>query len=359
MSIKIHFCVNSVNKTIQLNANLLFVLVLPNKFYALRNYRKILVTGAAGFIGHHVCKFLLENTWSEVIGFDNFDNFYSPTIKEENLSDLLLNPKFKFVEGDICDVEALEDLDHAVDAIVHLAGKAGVRPSISDPASYYHVNVTGTQNLLEFAKNRRISQFVFASSSSTYGINAQIPWQETETLLPISPYASTKLAGEMLGHVYAHLNPMRFIALRFFTVYGPAQRPDLVIYKFFKAIINNQPITVYGDGSTSRDYTYIDDIVTGIYAALYYDKTNFEIVNIGNNDTITLNELIAAIEKTIGKKAIIHNLPMQPGDVKITYADITKAQKLLNYKPQTKIESGLKDFYNWFKTNENLLLHYS
>ncbi len=325
----------------------------------MKNYRKILVTGAAGFIGHHLCKFLLENTWSEVIGLDNFDNFYARSIKEENISELLLNPRFKFIEGDICDTDALEDLDPAIDAIIHLAGKAGVRPSISNPTAYYRVNVDGTQNLLEFAKQRRISQFVFASSSSTYGINKNIPWQENEPLLPISPYASTKLAGEMLGHVYAHLNPMRFIALRFFTVYGPAQRPDLVIHKFFKAIINHEPITVYGNGSTSRDYTYIDDIVSGIFAALYYDKSNFEIINIGNNNSITLNELILAIENTIGKKAIIQHLPTQPGDVNVTYADITKAKNLLNYQPQTKIEYGLKAFYNWYKTNEDLLLHYS
>ena len=210
--------------------------------------------------------------------------------------------------------------------------------------------------MLDFAKEKNIKQFVFASSSSVYGVNDHFPWKEDEQLLPISPYAMTKLAGEMLGHVYSKLYGIRFIALRFFTVYGPSQRPDLAIHKFTKAILTGEPITMYGDGSTSRDYTFVDDTVQGIMAAMQYDKSDFEIINLGNNYSISLKELITCNRRMTGKKAIIEQLPEQPGDVPKTFADITKAKQLLGYNPQTNLKDGLKKFYDWFRENEELLM---
>jgi UDP-glucuronate 4-epimerase len=243
-----------------------------------------------------------------------------------------------------------------VDGIIHLAAKAGVRPSILNPLAYQQANIIGLQNMLDFAKEKKVKQFVFASSSSVYGINDHYPWKEDEQLMPISPYASTKLSGEMLGHVYSRLFGIRFLALRFFTVYGPGQRPDLAIHKFTKAILKGQPITVYGDGSTSRDYTYVDDTVKGILAAIEYTATDFEIINLGNNYTVALRELIAAVETVMGKKAVIEQLPDQPGDVPTTFADISKARKLLGYDPNTKLNDGLQSFYDWFLQNRELLM---
>ncbi len=237
-----------------------------------------------------------------------------------------------------------------------MAAKAGVRPSILNPLAYQQTNVIGTQHLLEFAKDKKIKQFVFASSSSVYGINDHYPWKEDEQLMPISPYAMTKQAGEMLGHVYSKLYDIRFIALRFFTAYGPAQRPDLAIHKFFKAILKGEPVTMYGDGSTSRDYTFVDDVIQGVIAAMHYDKTGFEIINLGNHYTVSLKELIASIEEVTGKKANIEQLPEQPGDVSKTFADISKARQLLGYHAQTKLKDGLKKFYDWFQQNEELLM---
>ncbi len=234
------------------------------------------------------------------------------------------------------------------DVIVHLAAKAGVRPSIENPVLYQDVNVRGTQNMLEFARNRGIKQFVFASSSSVYGVNENVPWREDEKLQPISPYASTKLSGEMLGHVYSHLYGIRFLALRFFTVYGPAQRPDLAIHKFFKSISNSEPIPVFGDGTTSRDYTFVEDTVQGIIAAINYEGSMFEIVNLGNHRTVTLAGLIEAIENACGKEAVINRMPEQPGDVPRTYADIAKARELFNYEPHTALEQGLEEFKVWY-----------
>jgi UDP-glucuronate 4-epimerase len=222
--------------------------------------------------------------------------------------------------------------------------------------AYQQTNVIGTQHLLEFAKEKNIKQFVFASSSSVYGINNHFPWKENEQLMPISPYAMTKLAGEMLGHVYSKLYDIRFIALRLFTVYGPSQRPDLAIHKFTRAILEGKPITMYGDGSTSRDYSFVDDIVQGIIASMNYDKTGFEIINLGNNYSVSLKELIASVEEVIGKKAIIELLPEQPGDVSKTFADISKARQLIGYNPQTNLKEGLKKFYDWFLQNEELLM---
>ncbi len=309
----------------------------------------VLITGGAGFIGSKLTELLLENDNIKVTCLDNFDDFYSRRQKEWNIRAFNSKPNFKLVEGDIREAGSFYKIDNDVDAIVHLAAKAGVRPSIKNPVLYQDVNIRGTQMLLEYARLKSIKQFIFASSSSVYGINKNIPWREDENLLPISPYAATKLSGEMLGHVYSQLYGIRFLALRFFTVYGPSQRPDLAIHKFFKSIINNQPIPVYGDGSTRRDYTYIDDVVKGIIAAMSYDKSAFEIINLGNNRTVTLAELITAIENVCGKKAIINPRPEQPGDVPATYADITKAKNLLDYEPTTRLEEGLTLFYNWFR----------
>jgi UDP-glucuronate 4-epimerase len=308
--------------------------------------KHILVTGGAGFIGSNLIGKLLETY--KVTAIDNFDAFYSREQKESNLKPFLNQENFSFIEGDI---RKTEDLERAskVDVIIHLAAKAGVRPSIKDPILYQDVNVSGTQTLLEFAKAQGIKQFVFASSSSVYGINENVPWTEEEKLLPISPYASTKLSGEMLGHVYSKLYGIRFIALRFFTVYGPAQRPDLAIHKFFKSILNNEPIPVYGDGTTNRDYTYVGDTVKGVMAAIDYEKSDFEIINLGNHKTVSLMQLIEAIESVCGKKAVMDWLPEQPGDVPRTFANIAKAQALLDYEPRTKLGDGLVEFYKWFK----------
>jgi len=314
--------------------------------------KRILITGAAGFIASNLIHRLLQSGQYRLIGIDNFDDFYSREQKERNLVPFISDPDFVFVEADIRNMDQLLALGD-LDIIVHLAAKAGVRPSIQNPVLYQEVNVGGTQNLLEFARKRNIRQFVFASSSSVYGINEHIPWNEEEKLKPISPYASTKLSCEMLGHVYSHLYGIRFLALRFFTVYGPAQRPDLAIHKFFHSISHGQPIPVFGDGSTSRDYTYVEDTIRGIEAAIRYDQSDFEIINLGNHQTVTLAELIAAIEKICGKKAIIDRQPEQPGDVPQTYADISKARRLLNYRPETILETGLVRFYDWFKVQNS------
>ena len=314
--------------------------------------KRILITGAAGFIGSNLIRSLLQDGRYFVVGLDNFDAFYSRTEKEKNIASFFSDPNFSFYEGDIRnnpDLDTLEDID----VIVHLAAKAGVRPSIKDPILYQEVNVGGTQNLLEFARRRNITQFVFASSSSVYGINEQVPWSEEDKLMPISPYASTKLSCEMLGHVYSHLYGIRFLALRFFTVYGPGQRPDLAIHKFFKSIINGEAIPVFGDGSSSRDYTYVGDAVKGIEAAISYKSSNFEIINLGNHRSITLSDLILAIEDSCGKSAIIDRQPEQPGDVPQTYADIQKANKLLRYQPSTDLKTGLDNFYSWYLKTQN------
>lgn len=319
-----------------------------------------LITGGAGFIGSNLIRNLLKNEPDlKITCVDNFDPFYARTIKEFNIQGFTSSPSFNLVETDLGKTsgKALAELvPGKIDAIVHLAAKAGVRPSIENPLSYQEANVIGLQNMLDLAKIKEVKQFVFASSSSVYGVNDHYPWKEEEKLMPISPYASTKLSGEMLGHVYHKLFGIRFIALRFFTVYGPGQRPDLAIHKFTKNIIAGKPIAMFGDGSTSRDYTYVDDTVQGIIGAIHYDKTDFEIINLGNRYTISLKELIEGIEKVTGKKAIIDQQPDQPGDVPKTYADITKAKALLGYNPQTQIHDGLKKFYDWFVQHEAMLV---
>jgi UDP-glucuronate 4-epimerase len=312
--------------------------------------KHIIVTGGAGFIGSHVVENLLKNEYHVTV-IDNYDSFYPKETKQKNLSAVINHPNLIFHELDIVDADAIDlHLTETYHAIIHLAAKAGVRPSIENPIAYQQTNVAGTQNLLEFARKKSIKQFVFASSSSVYGINKNIPWRESDGLLnPISPYASTKISGELLGHVYSHLYGIRFIGLRFFTVFGPRQRPDLAIHAFSKKILNNETIPFFGDGNTQRDYTFVDDIVKGIIGALNYDKTNYEIINLGNSHAVSLAELVSTLETVLDKKAIINKLPEQPGDVPITFSDISKAKKLINYLPTTSLKDGVIKFKEWLE----------
>jgi UDP-glucuronate 4-epimerase len=317
------------------------------------------ITGGAGFIGSHLINALKDDKGLLITCIDNFDPFYPRHLKLLNTEDWEDYQNILVFDRDIAGLTAHElekILPQPVDAIIHLAARAGVRPSIADPVGYLQTNVVGTQVLLDFAKESGVPQFVFASSSSVYGVNPNLPWTEEEKLLPISPYAMTKLAGEMAGHVVSHLTGMRFIALRFFTVYGPSQRPDLAIHKFIRAVEGGQAIPVYGDGTTSRDYTYVGDIIKGILAAVRYSETPFEIINLGNRYSVSLNELIATIEDITGKKAVINRLPEQQGDVPHTFADIRKAQRLLNYQPTTRLQEGIGKFYEWFLKNRELIL---
>jgi len=309
---------------------------------------RVLLTGGAGFIGSHVVDSLLLNG-HEVTVLDNFDGFYERFLKERNISAHRSHPRWRLIEADVRDAPALEStLTAEYDAIVHLAARAGVRPSIEDPIAYQEVNVRGTQNLLEFARHKRITQFVFASSSSVYGVNPRVPWSEDDHVLePISPYASTKVSGELLGHVYSHLYGIRFIALRFFTVYGPRQRPDLAIHKFAQLIRDRRPVPLFGDGSTRRDYTYVSDIVHGVCRALAYDRTQFEVINLGNNQTVTLIEMVRGLEEALGVPAAINWQPEQPGDVPQTWANVDKARRLLEYDPSTPYREGVRRFVEW------------
>lgn len=311
----------------------------------------ILVTGGAGFIGSHLVDRLLAEG-HRVTVVDNFDPFYDPEIKETNLARHRGNPRFRLVRADVRDLEGLReqlgDVEYA--AVVHLAARAGIRPSVADPVLYQEVNVRGTQNLLELAREREIRQFVFASSSSVYGVNPRLPWREDDQVLqPISPYAGTKVAGELLGHVYHHLYGMRFIALRFFTVYGPRQRPDLAIHKFARLMQEGKTIPIYGDGTTRRDYTYVDDAVEAVYRALAYGETGYEIINVGNHETVELQELVGMLEAELNVEARCEFLPPQPGDVPVTWADTAKAERLLGFRPQTPLREGLRRFVAWFR----------
>jgi UDP-glucuronate 4-epimerase len=325
-----------------------------------RFQKHYVVTGGAGFIGSQVIKGLLKDDTIKITCLDNFDPFYKRQLKLLNLAEFEKSHNFFLLDIDLSKV-SLKQLHDAitqpVDVIIHLAAKAGVRPSIADPLAYEETNILGTQTLLDFAVQKKVKKFVFASSSSVYGINENFPWKEDELLMPISPYAMTKLSGEMAGHVYHKLYQLPFIALRFFTVYGPGQRPDLAIHRFTKAIMQDEPITVFGDGTTSRDYTYVDDTVQGVLSAINYNETAFEIINLGNNYGVSLKDLIAAIEEVVGKKAIINQQPEQPGDVPRTFADISKAKRLLNYQPKTELKDGLKKFYEWFSKNREVLMH--
>jgi UDP-glucuronate 4-epimerase len=309
----------------------------------------ILVTGGAGFIGSHLVSRLLE-LGHRVTALDNFDLFYPAAVKERNIAFHLVQPDYELVRADICDREALNaGVPARVGAVIHLAAKAGVRPSIQDPVACQQTNVAGTHNLLELARARKIRKFIFASSSSVYGVNPNVPWKESDPVLqPISPYASTKISGELLGQVYSRLFGIQFLALRFFTVYGPGQRPDLAIHKFASLMSRGEPVPVFGDGSTRRDYTYVDDIVSGIVAALDYEQSECEVINLGNDRTVTLMEMIQGVAAALNTEPRLRMLPEQPGDVPQTWADITKAGRLLGYKPQTAFEDGLRSFGEWF-----------
>jgi UDP-glucuronate 4-epimerase len=308
----------------------------------------ILVTGAAGFIGSHLCERLLANG-HEVTGIDNFDPFYDRDIKEANLEGAFKHKNYHFAERDIRDQSGIEKLleARATDVIVHLAARAGVRPSIADPAGTYDVNVNGTLFLLEAARKSSVKKFVFASSSSVYGNNEKVPFSETDPVDdPISPYAASKKAGELLCYTYHHLYDMDISCLRFFTVYGPRQRPDLAIHKFARLIREGRPIPVFGDGSMQRDFTYIDDIIQGVVAAMERCR-GYEIFNLGESKPIRLDVLIREIEKALGMTAQIERHCEQPGDVKQTYADIRKAKTMLGYQPGADITQGLKHFADW------------
>jgi UDP-glucuronate 4-epimerase len=310
---------------------------------------KAIVTGAAGFIGSHLCERLLAQDYS-IVGIDNFDEFYDPKIKRDNIKACLTNKRFRLVEADIRNAEKMNEItSEGADVIVHLAAKAGVRPSIEQPLAYADVNINGTMTLLETAKKNRISKFIFASSSSVYGNNKKVPFSENDNVdFPISPYAATKKAGELICHTYHHLYGISITCLRYFTVYGPRQRPDLAIHKFARLIEQGNPIPVYGDGSMMRDFTYIDDIIDGTAAAINKCR-DFNVYNLGESRPISVKNLIAELEKTLGKKALIEILPMQPGDVERTYADVGRAKKDLGYLPKTQISEGLMRFVEWLR----------
>ncbi len=309
---------------------------------------RILVTGGAGFIGSHLVEKLLA-TGHEVAILDDFNDFYDPQIKRANVASVAGDVAIHRV--DLRDSSAVNMLFHRekFDAIAHLAARAGVRPSIQQPQLYYDTNVGGTLHLLEAARHTGIERIIYASSSSVYGVSKTAPFSESLHLTQtISPYAATKIAGEFLCSTYSHLYQMRITALRFFTVYGARQRPDLAIHQFTKKILAGEPIDQFGDGTTRRDYTYIDDIIQGVMAALDYQGPMFDIFNLGESDTIQLKDLIGAIENALGRKAKINQLPEQPGDMPMTCADISKARKLLAYNPMTPLSVGLPKFIDWF-----------
>ena len=315
--------------------------------------RSALVTGGAGFIGSHLVERLLRDGWSVTV-VDNFDLFYDPAIKRDNILAHYDWAGYRLVEADLRNMEDLRDsLEGGYDVVVHLAARAGVRASIERPIDCQEVNVNGTHHLLELAREWGTPHFVFASSSSVYGVNPNVPWSEDDHVLrPISPYASSKVGGELLGHVYSHLYGIRFLALRFFTVYGPRQRPDLAFHKFADRILDGRPIPVYGDGSTRRDYTFVDDIVDGIVGAMHYEASDYEVFNLGNDSPVTLQEVIAAMEQALGVKARRQTLPAQPGDVPQTWASIEKARQLLHYEPQISLTEGLERFATWMTSRE-------
>ncbi|MBI1842891.1 MAG: SDR family NAD(P)-dependent oxidoreductase [Verrucomicrobia bacterium] len=310
-----------------------------------------LVTGGAGFIGSHVCERLLGQGHS-VCAFDDLNSFYSPAIKRQNLEDIRRQgERFSFIHGDLAQPAevAAAFASRRFDQVIHLAARAGVRPSLMEPALYQRVNVEGTVNLLESARTHGVRKIAIASSSSVYGVNSKVPFSEDDPIFSaISPYAASKLACEALGHVYHHVYGMDIAMLRFFTVYGPRQRPDLAIHKFAQLIQAGRPIPVYGDGSAARDYTYVDDTVDGIMA-LTQREFGFEVFNLGESQTVTLSRLIELIESALGKKAVIDRQPLQPGDVPITFANIAKARAKLGYNPQVKIDAGIPRFIDWFR----------
>jgi len=312
----------------------------------------ILVTGGAGFIGSHLCERLLSNK-VHVICLDNFDSFYDPDIKIKNAEGMTkkFQGLFELVTGDIRNPDHLKGIfqKNRVDFVIHLAARAGVRPSIADPLLYQDVNIRGTIVLLEACKAYKIKNFIFASSSSVYGENQRVPFTEEDLdIQPVSPYGATKRAGELLCYSYHHLYGMNIACLRIFTAYGPRQRPEMAIHKFTRLIDQGEKIPIYGDGSSRRDYTYIDDLIEGILGVIRYHK-GFEIYNLGESQTTSLIELIKLIEGAFGKKADIEMLKLQPGDVSVTYADIIKAKRMLKYRPKVKMEEGIKRFVEWYR----------
>ena len=313
---------------------------------------RVLVTGAVGFIGGHACRALLDSGY-DVVGLDNFDPFYDRRIKEGALAELREKQGFSFVEGDIRDESLLPRALDGVDLVLHLAARAGVRPSIEDPGLYGSVNVEGTARLLEGCRQRGVRRFVFGSSSSVYGDTTKAPFREDAPALdPVSPYAATKRAGELLCRVYWHLYDFRIAALRFFTVYGARQRPDLAIHRFTRLLSAGQPVQQFGDGASERDYTHVDDILHGVLGAVRWttdDEAAYEVFNLGESRTVRLDHLIELIAGALGVEAQIEYLPMQPGDVKRTHADISKARAILGYDPQVAIEDGIPEFVNWYE----------
>jgi len=319
--------------------------------------KKVLVTGGAGFIGSHLCERLLKEGYF-VINLDNFNNYYDPKIKWRNIQEALKSQNYALYVGDIRDNKILQQINEEqgkIDIVFHLAAMAGVRNSLKDPVEYVSVDIGGTVNMLEFARRNGVEKFVFASSSSVYGKNSKVPFSEDDPLEgQVSPYATAKRAGEIYCQTYSEIYNIPIVALRFFTVYGPRQRPEMAIHLFTRLIMEGKPIPVFGDGSTARDYTYIDDIIEGVYRAMLYDKTKFEIFNLGNSKTVKLSELIAIIEQVTGKKAIIDRKPMQLGDVEITYANIEKSSSLLSYRPESGIHQGVSEFFEWFEKNRGM-----
>jgi UDP-glucuronate 4-epimerase len=326
-----------------------------------------LVTGGAGFIGSHVCERLLHDGHA-VWAFDDLNNFYDPQFKQRNLREIQtvaggcgsaaatqLELSFEFVHGDITDAAALDGIFSSVkfDQVIHLAARAGVRPSLAEPALYQRVNVEGTVNVLEAARRNGVKKITIASSSSVYGVNSKVPFSESDPIFSaISPYAASKLACEALGHTWHHIYKMDVAMLRFFTVYGPRQRPDLAIYKFAKLITGGKPIPVFGDGSAARDYTFVTDTLDGIIACTK-KEFGYEIFNLGESETVSLSRMIELLEAALGKKAMIDRQPLQPGDVPVTFADISKARAKLGYHPQVKIEQGIKLFADWFRKSQS------
>jgi UDP-glucuronate 4-epimerase len=317
--------------------------------------KTILITGGAGFIGSSLVDCLLaEGDW-QITVVDDFNDYYDPSIKRENSRAHLRHLDYDLHEVDIRDLAALKAIfaGRRFDCIVHLAARAGVRPSLTQPLLYSETNINGTLNLLELARAHNVQQFVFGSSSSVYGINAKVPFSEEDPIRrPISPYAATKAAGELICHTYSHLYGIRCVCLRFFTVYGARQRPDLAIHKFARLISSGKPIPVFGDGLTRRDYTYIDDIIAGVRGAIDYQDSDYEVINLGESRTVELRELISLLESELDQNAVIEWQPPQPGDVPQTFADISKARALLGYDPQTQIEEGIHRFVEWFRQRQ-------
>ncbi len=315
--------------------------------------KTVFITGVAGFIGSHVAERLLRGG-DRVVGLDNFDPFYARVIKERNLAVLSAFPEFRFTEGDIRDSEALAGwgAGERTFALIHLAARAGVRPSVADPAGYVDVNVRGTVNLLEWARHRGMKRFVFASSSSVYGGNAKVPFSEGDSVdNPVSPYAATKKAGELMCHTYSHLHGMDIASLRFFTVYGPRQRPEMAIHKFTRCIFEGKEIELFGGGTSLRDYTYIDDVVDGVIGSLGA-PSGYRVYNLGESATTSLEALVALIEKETGVKAVRKMAGPQPGDVPVTYADISRARAEIGYAPKTAVAEGISKFVAWYRATD-------